>query len=101
MPTVPLTVLVCPCVCGCAQSMVSMKQRLLKQLETLGSQLQSAKTEHEAQQTFLRNDETHSQLNALVKKLGSQEQTVYQLQECKCNSRTRTFTVCEMPICRS
>lgn len=63
------------------KSMVSMKQRLLKQLETLGSQLQSAKTEHEAQQTFLRNDETHSQLNALVKKLGSQEQTVYQLQE--------------------
>merc|ERR1711988_502020 len=63
------------------KSMVSSKQRLLKQLETLGSQLQSAKTEHEAQQTFLRNDETHSQLNALVKKLGSQEQTVYQLQE--------------------
>merc|ERR1711988_1362590 len=63
------------------KSMVSTKQRLLKQLETLGSQLQSAKTEHEAQQTFLRNDETHSQLNALVKKLGSQEQTVYQLQE--------------------
>merc|ERR1711988_213509 len=63
------------------KSMVSTKQRLLKKLETLGSQLQSANTEHEAQQTFLRNDETHSQLNALVKKLGSQEQTVYQLQE--------------------
>merc|ERR1711988_2097902 len=63
------------------KSLVSTKQRLLKQLETLGSQLQSAKTEHEAQQAFLRNDETHSQLNALVKKLGSQEQTVYQLQE--------------------
>ena len=59
-----------------------MKQRLLKQLETLGSQLGSAKTEHEAMQARLRNDETHSQLTALVKKLGSQEQTVYQLQEC-------------------
>jgi len=63
------------------QSLDSTKKRLLKQLETLGAQLQSAKTEHEAQQAFLKSDETHSQLNALVKKLGSQEQTVYQLQE--------------------
>merc|ERR1711988_1318352 len=63
------------------ESLVSTKKRLLKQLETLGSQLGSAKTEHEAQQTFLRNDETHSQLTALVKKLRSQEQTVCQLQE--------------------
>jgi phage shock protein A len=67
---------------GCLQSLASTKQRLLKQLETLGSQLQSAKTEHEAMQARLRNDETHAQLTALVKKLGSQEQTVYQLQEC-------------------
>ena len=68
--------------CVCVQSLDSTKKRLLKQLETLGAQLQSAKTEHEAQQAFLKSDETHSQLNALVKKLGSQEQTVYQLQEC-------------------
>ena len=70
------------CMRGSLQSLVSTKQRLLKQLETLGSQLQSAKTEHEAMQARLRNDETHAQLTALVKKLGSQEQTVYQLQEC-------------------
>ena len=70
------------CMRGCLQSLASTKQRLLKQLETLGSQLQSAKTEHEAMQARLRNDETHAQLTALVKKLGSQEQTVYQLQEC-------------------
>merc|ERR1711988_210302 len=63
------------------KTLVSTKQRLLKQLETLGAQLQSVKTEHEAMQARLRNDETHSQLSALVKKLGSQEQTVYQLQE--------------------
>merc|ERR1711988_1682766 len=63
------------------KSLVSTKQRLLKQLETLGSQLGSAKTEHEAMQARLRNDETHSQLTALVKKLRSQEQTVCQLQE--------------------
>merc|ERR1711988_1077804 len=63
------------------KTLTSTKQRLLKQLETLGAQLQSVKTEHEAMQTRLRNDETHTQLSALVKKLGSQEQTVYQLQE--------------------
>lgn len=70
------------------RELVETKQRLLKQLETLGAQLQSAKTEHEAQMTFLKTNETHSQLKDLVKKLGAQEQTVYQLQECTRRNRT-------------
>jgi hypothetical protein len=80
--------------------LVSTKQRLLKQLETLGAQLQSAKTEHEAMQTRLRNDETHTQLTALVKKLGSQEQTVYQLQECTSHESLSATAHTQMcPLC--
>jgi chromosome segregation ATPase len=94
----------CRCVraCVCVQSLDSTKKRLLKQLETLGAQLQSAKTEHEAQQAFLKSDETHSQLNALVKKLGSQEQTVYQLQECTLTADTKsTPRRATSPVCKS
>ena len=59
-----------------------MKSQLLRQLETLGTQLQVAKSEHEAQQKFLAGNETHTQLEKQTKKLAAQEQTIYQLQDC-------------------
>jgi len=62
--------------------MVETKSQLLRQLETLGTQLQVAKSEHEAQQKFLAGNETHTQLEKQTKKLAAQEQTIYQLQDC-------------------